>query len=312
MKNMHPKVIEAGLSFKAVGMSAPSAVERKEALLQPAFPWESVGIVISDTVRCSTTILTALAAGARAVTVTTKGSDKGTTYAEARRVANMLDAEMVLGGELHGRPIEGGVIGNSPREVRRAGLAGKHLHFESTNFGSAYTELMPRVTAYRRAGGHATIYVGAFANLRALAKKIRANHHDRIFVVTGGFYDSFSLEDMVFGGDLLELLEIPLQEMDDEARMMVASAILAHCPKERIALLQSNLIARCLDAFGMRDDIAAALTGDGIDPTLYSLMQRIVPTVEDFGGVPAIVPNHTAPAKDLSLEEELAKEEIYA
>lgn len=314
MSKMHAKVVEAGMSFKAVGMPTPGAVERKEVLLKPNFAWEHIAVVISDTIRCSSTLLAALAVGVRAVTVSTKGGDEGTTAAEARRVARLLDVEMVLGGELHGRPVEGGLIGNSPREVQRAGLVGKHLHFQSTNFGAAFTQLMPRVARFGEAGGRATVYVGAFANLRALAREVGARHYDRVFVVTGGFYESASFEDMVFGGDLLELLEIPTQEMDDEARLMVASAIMAHCSVERAALLRTDWIARCLTVFGMQDDIAAAVTGDGINPTIYSLMRRIVPTVELYGGVPVIFPTHVAPEEEAYPDEvdsfELTTEEV--
>src|SRR5262249_22205687 len=151
-----------------------------------------------------------------------------------------------------------GVIGNSPRAVSSALLAGKLLLFHSTNFGSMFTELTGRVAAFNEVGGLADMYVLSFANVDTLADRLRANCYDRLFIATGGFYDVITLEDMVVGGDLLIQLGLRDDQVDDEARTMMACARAISSDHARIAAFQSNWIGRCLTIFNVEPDIGAA------------------------------------------------------
>ena len=63
--NMHPDVLAIARSFSVIGMATPGSAARKgNLLLQPSFGSEHIAVVLIDAVRCSTTILSALAAGA--------------------------------------------------------------------------------------------------------------------------------------------------------------------------------------------------------------------------------------------------------
>jgi phosphosulfolactate phosphohydrolase-like enzyme len=287
---LHPQVLAIAKRFRAAGLPSPEAIERKAGLFTPNFVGERLCVVASDVVRCSTTILTALAAGAAAVTITVKGSECGTAPSEAKRVATLLDLPLVFGGELHGRPIEGGVIGNSPREVKASSVRNTLLHFQSTNFGAAFTGVVPRIKSFNESGGLAKLLIGSFANIEALAGTVDGFHYDRIFVACGGFYNSASFEDEVFGGELLNLLNIDPHETDDEARLMIAGALLAGSMGKRIDHFQTNWIGRALQQFGMAGDIAAVVSGDGINPTIYERMRSIVPFLEFVDGIPVIFP----------------------
>src|ERR1041385_1089238 len=191
--SIHPEVLHLGSEFQAVGMSTPSTFRRKsDRFLHPRHPGESVAIVVGDAVRCSTTIISALAAGARAVTVEVK--DRTDALRKAERVGRALGAGTVFGGELHGRPMPGAVIGNSPRDVSPDLLCGKHLHFRSTNFGAVYVDVGAAIKRFGAEGGGADVYVVCFANAIATAQAILAGKYARIFIAVGGFYDQISLE----------------------------------------------------------------------------------------------------------------------
>ena len=77
-------------------------------------------VVVIDILRASTTIISALAAGARPVHPCRE-------VAEAVRIAAQLGPAVVLGGERDGLPIEGFQLGNSPSEYTSEVVGGKNL-----------------------------------------------------------------------------------------------------------------------------------------------------------------------------------------
>src|SRR5262245_57387196 len=84
-------------------------------------------VVVIDVLRATTTITTALAAGARRVIPCLD-------VADARAAAaNSPEGECVLGGERQGLRIEGFDLGNSPNEYTPASVGGKTLVFSTTN-----------------------------------------------------------------------------------------------------------------------------------------------------------------------------------
>src|SRR3954447_24007137 len=84
-------------------------------------------VVVVDVLRATTTIVHALAAGARAVVPCLE-------VEEARqRAANLPAGSAVLGGERQGLRIEGFDLGNSPTEYTPERVAGKTVVFTTTN-----------------------------------------------------------------------------------------------------------------------------------------------------------------------------------
>jgi|GEM_PF-4205881 len=288
---LHPDVLAVGQDFKAIGMSTPQSVAYKGGLLlQPHYPGERVAIVIADAIRCSSTILAAFGAGVAAATVTPKGSDRGISVDAARRASVALNLELILGGELFGRPIPGGKLTNSPRHASTEQLHGTLLHFHCSNLGRAFFELSERASEFQVAGGIVDIYLGSFANVKAIAAQIGSQPYNRYFIATGGFYNMLSFEDLVFGGELLALLDIAPNQMDDEARTMLACNQAAPTENERLEAFQTNWIGRWLIRLGKGADIDAIVCNHEILPEIIDKMRCLVPCIHWIEGVPVFLP----------------------
>jgi len=287
MSGLHPSVVTAARSFYAIGLPAPGAIARKRDVLMPSLPGERLVIVVADIVRCSTTLMTCFGAGLQSATVGVK-SGGGTARQQADLIGAAIGAEVVGGGELNGQPIPGGLIGNSPVQAARVKWAGKHLHFNSTNFGAAFTGVHTLAQEIRGAGGQVDVVIGCLANSAAIVRRIAAYRYDRVCVATGGFYESASEEDMIFGGDIFTGLGCAAAEMDDEARLMKFAAQACPDAEVRLAHLHSNWIGRALDRFGMGDDVDAIVTGRNLPGHVYAAMSSIIPEVVSIFGEPVI------------------------
>src|SRR5205823_2328211 len=113
------------------------------------------GIVVIDVLRATTTIVTALANGAKAVI-------PAATSEEAVRLASHLEKDgVLLAGERRSVKIDGFALGNSPREMTPAAVAGKTIVLATTN-GT------PALVA---AQGGEPVLVGAPVNFRALSEQ---------------------------------------------------------------------------------------------------------------------------------------------
>src|SRR2546421_1922422 len=85
------------------------------------------GVVVIDVLRATTTIVAALANGAKAVI-------PAATSEEAVRLASNLEKDgVLLAGERRSVKIEGFALGNSPREMVPAAVAGKTIVLATTN-----------------------------------------------------------------------------------------------------------------------------------------------------------------------------------
>src|SRR5260370_1963753 len=113
------------------------------------------GIVVIDVLRAPTTIVTALANGAKAVI-------PAATSEEAVRLASNLEKDgVLLAGERKSLKIEGFALGNSPREMVPAVVAGATRVL-------AGADRTPRA---RGRPGRLPGLVGAPANFKALAAR---------------------------------------------------------------------------------------------------------------------------------------------
>src|SRR5207253_757576 len=139
------------------------------------------GIVVIDVLRATTTIVTALANGAKAVI-------PAATSEEAVRLASHLEKDgVLLAGERRSVKIDGFALGNSPREMTPAAVAGKTIVLATTN-GT------PALVA---AQGGEPVLVGAPANFRALgehARRLLATRGDLV-IICAGREKQFAIED---------------------------------------------------------------------------------------------------------------------
>ena len=112
-------------------------------------------VVVIDVLRASTTIVTALAHGARGVrTERTPDAARAAAALAGRDAGHCL-----LGGERGGLPIEGFDLGNSPREYTRDRVAGRRIVTTTTN-GTAAVAACPRARV---------ILIGCLINRLAVA-----------------------------------------------------------------------------------------------------------------------------------------------
>ncbi len=168
------------------------------------------GVVVVDALRASTTVITALANGAKAVI-------PAATAEEAVRLASNLEKDgVVLAGERKSLKIEGFALGNSPREMTAAAVGGKTIVLATTN-GT------PALVA---AQGGDPVLVGAPANFRALAVRARAVLEQRgeLVVLCAGRDKQFAVEDGYTAGRLIKAVRrgVKRLELNDAARAAIA------------------------------------------------------------------------------------------
>lgn len=146
-------------------------------------------VVVVDVLRTGTSIITALANGAREVILT------ATVDSAARVTGNLAGAVTQLAGERNDRMIEGFHFGNSPLEFTPDRVTGKAIVFLSTNGTPALV----------RARHARELALCAFVNITAVAAFIRRQEGD-VEIHCAGNSGSLCLEDAVCAGMLLHLL----------------------------------------------------------------------------------------------------------
>src|SRR3989442_14659626 len=115
-------------------------------------------VVVIDVLRATSTIVTALAAGAKAI-VPAASSD------EVVRVTSNLEKDgIVLAGERRLLKIEGVALGNSPREMTPDAVGGKTLFLATTN----------GTPALLAAQGGDTVLVAAALNVSCVGERDRS------------------------------------------------------------------------------------------------------------------------------------------
>jgi 2-phosphosulfolactate phosphatase len=148
------------------------------------------GVVVLDVLRATTTIVTALAHGARAV-VPAASSEEA-----VRLTANLEKNGFLLAGERRCVRIEGFALGNSPREMTPEVVRGKTIFLATTN-GT------PALVAAQ--GGDPVLVAGA-VNFTAALERARALFAERgdLVIVCAGRERQFALEDAYAAGRLVK------------------------------------------------------------------------------------------------------------
>jgi 2-phosphosulfolactate phosphatase len=143
-------------------------------------------VIVVDLLRASTTICTALAAGAECVM-------PFATIDETIDAALHFGREHVLlGGERQGKLIPGFDLGNSPAEYMPERVGGRRILFTTTNGARA----LDHARDARR------VLVGAAVNRAAVARAVQAE--ERILILCAGTDGVVAREDMLTGGAIFE------------------------------------------------------------------------------------------------------------
>jgi 2-phosphosulfolactate phosphatase len=204
-------------------------------------------VIVIDVLRATTTIVTALGNGAKAVI-------PAASPEEAVRVASNLEKnDVLLAGERKSLKIEGFNLGNSPVEMRPEVVAGKTIVLATTN-GT------PALVA---AAGGEPVLVGAAANFTATVERARALLLDGkdLLLVCSGRERQFALEDAYTAGRLVKAIRKGLKkpELNDAAVVAVA---LTGVYKNWTDAFAASAAARQLDEVDLSADVAFAAKAD--------------------------------------------------
>lgn len=146
--------------------------------LYPYYEGENDTVIIVDILRASTTICVMLKNGASAV-IPVAGLDEAEAYKQKG---------FLVGAERNAQKCAFADFGNSPLDYAAELVSGREVVFTTTNGTQA-------VQTARKASN---LYIGAFSNISALARK--CVNDDRIVVVCAGWNNRMNIEDTLFGG----------------------------------------------------------------------------------------------------------------
>lgn len=194
-------------------------------------------VVVVDVIRATTTIVEALAHGARGIYPTPSTE-------EAVKLAHSLGREdTLLCGERKGAKVQGFDLGNSPREFTREAVGGKRLVMSTTN----------GTRALAVAQDAARLLPCAFTNLSAVAEALASEEH--VVVVCSGRENRFAFEDALCAGHLIGRLTEggeAAHDMNDAAR---AARALSGARKPTKKLFATTDGGRALVEIGLGDDL---------------------------------------------------------
>lgn len=159
-------------------------------------------IIVIDALRCCSSIITALANGARAV-IPVK------TLREAYRIRAM-NPDYLLAGERSGVKPRGFDLGNSPLEYTREKVFGKIIVMTTTSGTIALT--------FSESSKH--VFIGSFLNAKTVAERafeIASAENVNISIVQSGMGGKFSLEDFICAGAIISRMPQECIEPSDKA-----------------------------------------------------------------------------------------------
>ena len=217
-------------------------------------------VIVLDVLRTTTSIVAALANGARAV-LPASGQE------EALRLAGNLERDtVVLAGERRMLPIDGFDLGNSPLEMTEDVVGGKTVVMATTN-GT------PAIVASEHAS---PVLIGAVTNFSATVERARALFAEggEIVILCGGRQKMFALEDAYAAGRFVDAL-VPGKDRRqadfNDAAIASLELVRRYGDKWKRAVTASAA-ARDLKANGFKADLNAATDVD---------TQTIVPEYAD-------------------------------
>jgi 2-phosphosulfolactate phosphatase len=227
-------------------MSSTSVLNHKIHVLGKREDLDSVRVpgkvaVVLDVLFATSTIVTAMAHGAAAVTPTL---DERAAREEGARQA---PGSFVLAGELYAETLPG-FAPPTPLALLEHGVAGKHVIYSTTN----------GTVALRDAAGAEAVYAAALLNGRAVIDHVLAQHSDRtLLIVCSGSLGNFNLEDYYGAGYLVELLAERLGEGADFSDAAHVARTL-YRSGDPVPTLTNCRVGRMMLARGLAHEIAYA------------------------------------------------------
>ncbi len=205
--------------------------------------------VVFDVLRATTSMVTALANGAREIIPVCEIAE-----AVALRQAR---PDLLLAGERNGlrilRAQTGSVdfdLGNSPREFTRERVAGRRLAMTTTN----------GTRALQACRGARRVLVGSFLNLDAVTDWLARDRTERLLIVCSGTHEEAAYEDVLGAGALCDAVwaQFANGHLADSAQM--ARETYQRGANDLLtAVTAANNARRLLALPELRDDVAVCL-----------------------------------------------------
>ena len=215
-------------------------------------------VVVLDILFATTTMVTALAHGAKEVVPVLD-------EAAARSAAKQFpENSFVLAGELYAETLPG-FAHPAPLSLLEHGVVGKTLIYSTTN----------GTVAMMQPARAARVYCGALLNARALADHIVAQHpRETVLIVCSGSGNNFNFEDFYGAGYFVECLLQHVGDLSDAAK--AALALYRHA-KAPAALLDCR-VGRMMVARGLAREVEFACRRDifAVVPALQDGRLRLV------------------------------------
>ena len=199
-------------------------------------------VVVLDILFATTTMVTALAHGAKEIVPVLDES--------AARACAADFPGCVLAGELYAETLPG-FAHPAPLALLAHGVEGKSVVYSTTNGTVAMTQ----------AAGAARVYCGALLNARALVEHILARHErETILIVCSGSGNNFNFEDFYGAGYFVECLREHVRDFSDAAKAALALYRHAKGPE---ALLDCR-VGRMMAARGLAHEVEFASRLDAL------------------------------------------------
>ena len=169
-----------------------------QSIVDEAGTIKSRYVIVIDTLRATSVITSALAAGAKGVIPVME-------IDEAVRLYHNLGAdEALLCGEREGNPIPGFHFGNSPAEYHHGSVGGKTLVMTTTN----------GTRAILAADKAAELAIGCMLNASAVAGHAQQSGRD-VTILCAGTRGRFTTEDVLTAGAIIDALGTDHNGLDD-------------------------------------------------------------------------------------------------
>ena len=215
-------------------------------------------VIVLDILFATTTMVTALAHGAKEVIPVLD-------EAAARTQAQALEKGLyVLAGELYAETLPG-FAHPAPLALLEHGIEGKTLIYSTTN----------GTVAMMQPARAARVYCGALLNARALAAHILARHtRETVLIVCSGSGNNFNFEDFYGAGYFVECFLEHVGDLSDAAKAALALYRHAKAPE---ALLDCR-VGRMMAARGLAREVEFACRRDAfpVVPALEEGRLRLV------------------------------------
>lgn len=207
--------------------------------LLPLYNIEDSIVVVIDIFRATSAICYGIENGAAAII----------PVAKVEECAAYQNRGCLLAAERDGQVVTGFDFGNSPFSYTAEKVAGKTVVLTTTNG----TQAIHMSRKARR------VVIGSFFNLRALSFWLD-KQQENILLVCAGWKNLFNLEDTVYAGAVVSLLNGPGYRLDDAA---IAALDLYELAKDDLpAYLRKTSHSERLKQLGIEKDIAFCLNVD--------------------------------------------------